>query len=418
MSSKILAAALFAALAGLVPSTVSADPSEAAAATPEHDNKPPSITDTPPPDFGPWTDSARRAPYQNLLGEEARSPLLDNGRGKSALSLSGYLWEDLGYMITKNEQPGLYDQDAAYMQGRLVLRAEYERTLVSDLFAAARVEVIGFENEYTKSQYEPHTHDIWLKVGQKGWDVQVGRFLPFVVYYRGLGVDLYTPEETGAQGALPPLYHVNYAWGLQDEPGQFALHLFPLNGLGIEVSGIYGQSGTSGLNTYAVRPVVDWKLGGLEVVVGGEYFRQVPQRSEFKVEKTQYGAGGRLQYTFWLLTAGAEAAWAHSEKININEEKDGAETYDRLTVGGWVDLYAWNDIVSVGAHYTVDDRLNRDQPTQLQGYVAYVRRLPVKGLSAKLVYGVARGVVDDATADVQLDNSMQSFRLRLEYLFQ
>lgn len=421
MSSRPLTSAALLALAlALAPAASRAeDPAPGAAAEKaQHDNTPPAVTDTPPGDFGPATNSIRRPAYKNLLGKEPIVAFLDNGLGQSALSLSGYFWEDAGYMLTKNQQPGLYDQKASYMQGRLVLRAEYQRFLVSDLFAAARAEIIAFENEYTKSQYEPHTLEAWAKIGQKRWDVQVGRFFPFMVYYRGLGVDLYTPEETGAGGSVPTIYHLNYAWGLQDEPGQLAVHVFPIDGLGIEVSGVYGQTGTSGLNTYALRPAVDWKRGGLEVVAGAEYFIQRPQRSEFKVELTQYGAGGRVQYTFGLLTAGVEGAYAHSEKININEERDGEQTYHRYSVGGWVDLYFWNDVLSLGLHHTAESRLNGDKPTQQQGYVALIHRLPVNGLSLKLVYGIGLGHVDDETSHQQFDNRVQSVRARLQYLFQ
>jgi hypothetical protein len=393
------------------------EPTAAPAAT--SDNAPPPVTDTPPGDVGPGTNSVRRSPYMNLLGDgKVTNPLLDNGLGRSALSLSGYFWGDMGYMITKNEQPGLYDQKAEYMQGRVVVRTEYTRILVGDLFATARAEIIAFENEYTKSTYEAHTLDAYVMVGQKKWDLQWGRFLPWEVYYRGLGIDLYTPEESGALGSLPPIYNVNFGWSRFNEPGQLALHFFPVKGLGIEVSGVYGQEGTSGINYNGVRPVIDWKLGGLELVVGGEYFKQSSQRSEFKVSQTQYGGGGRLQYTMPFLTAGVEGAYAHSEKINANEEKDGAQTFDRYSVGGWIDVYLFNDVLSLGLHHTADSRLNNDEPTQLQGYLALMHRLPVRGLSVKLVYGVARGVVDDATADAQFDNSMQSFRVRLQYLFQ
>ena len=420
MNPKTLGAAALAALVlAFLPSAARADDPAPGTVVekPRHDNTPPDVTDTPPGDFGPVTNSIRRPAYRNLLGDTV-IPYLDNGLGQSALRLSGYLWADLGYMASSNQQPGLYDQKASYMQGRFVFRAEYERFLVSDFFATARVEFIGMDNEYTKSTYEPHTLEMYAKIGQKHWDVQVGRFYPFMVYYRGLGVDLYTPEETGAAGSVPPIYHVNYAWGLQDEPGQVAVHLFPIDGLGIEVSGVYGQNGTSGLNTYAARPVVDWKQGGLEVVAGGEYFVQRPQRSEFKVQQTQYGFGGRAQYTFWLLTAGLEGSYAHSEKINIDETQDGQETYHRYTVGGWVDLYFWNDILSVGLHHTADSRLNGDKPTQQQGYVAFIHRLPLRGLSLKFVYGIGLGHVDDATSNAKFDNKEQSARVRLQYLFQ
>jgi hypothetical protein len=97
------------------------------------------------------------------------------------IDVSGYLWVDTGYLGRVTAQPGAYDQDANYMQGRFVLAAAYERQF-GDYFGKAKVELLGLVNEFSKSSYEPHTLDAYLQVGAKKWDVQVGRFLGWEVY--------------------------------------------------------------------------------------------------------------------------------------------------------------------------------------------------------------------------------------------
>lgn len=360
---------------------------------------------SPPIDVGPCVNGLPGGPPANLLGD-------------SPLNLSGYAWEDVGYMWTNDKRPGSYDQKSEYMQGRVVLRGEYTYVAPWDLWGTARVELIGFENEYTKSQYEPHTLDAWIAVGQKQWNVQVGRFLPWEIYYRGQGIELFTAEEAGGPGGVP-MYRVSYGYDRFNEPGQAAVHLYPVQGLGIEVSGVYGQEGTSYLNYTGVRPVVDFKLGGFEAVAGAEYFKQSPQRKDLKVERTQYGYGGRLQYTLPFLTVGADFAKGHSDKINADETKDGAETYDRFSVGGWVDGYLGDlGVVGVGYHRTEQKTLAGDRPYHDQAFVSYLYRLPIEGLRLKLVYGYAKAHVNDNTARASFNNTMQSVRLRLEYLFQ
>jgi len=287
MSTKTLAALLLLPpMLGYAPSTAAADESLPAAATtpapPPADTATPATTksegkmpevkavnrarlcwyepssDTPPIDVGPCTNAIPWGSPANLLTD-------------SPLNLSGYFWEDVGYMWTNDNRPGSYDQKSRYMQGRFVLRAEYTYNAPYDLWGTARLELIGFENEYTKSQYEPHTLDAYVMVGQgKLWNVQVGRFLPWEVYYRGQGIELYTAEEAGAPGGVP-MYRVSYGYDRFNEPGQAALHIYPVENVGIEVSGVYGQEGTSGINYTGVRPVVDVKLGGLEAVAGAEY---------------------------------------------------------------------------------------------------------------------------------------------------
>ena len=87
-------------------------------------------------------------------------------------------------------------------------------------------------------------------------------------------------------------------------------------------------------------------------------------------------------------------------------------------MGGWLDVYLGEDhLVGTGYHHTNQDRLNRDKPTHDQAFLYYMFRTPIRELSLKLVYGYARGQVDDETAHARPVNTMQSVRVRVQYLF-
>jgi hypothetical protein len=100
------------------------------------------------------------------------------------IQFDGYFWVDTGYMKRTNAQSGQYDQAAAYMQGRYVLGATYYAEK-GEFFGLARGQFIGLVNEFSKSQYEPHTLDAYVQAGLKRkFDIQVGRFLAWEVYHR------------------------------------------------------------------------------------------------------------------------------------------------------------------------------------------------------------------------------------------
>lgn len=333
--------------------------------------------------------------------------------GSVPIALSGYFWADTGYMKRTNARAGQYDSDVSYAQGRFVLAAEYYQEY-SDMFATSKLELIGFVNEFTKSQFEAHVLDAYVMLGQRAWDVQVGRFLAWEVYHRGQGIELYTAEEAGALGG-PALYWLDYTRGHKNEAGQLAFHLYPSDWLGIELAGVYGQE--SNQNNYGVRPVVDFHPGKLQLIAGFEYLTQQPQTTADKVEVTSMGFAAKLQYAFPYVTVGADVAHASVDYTDIQGLTDSDKTFVKTSVGGFVNVDFPVGSVGLGYHYTLQKNEQNEENTHQQLFASYLHKLPIEGLSLKLVYGFALAHIEDSDVGSSWENNMHSVRLRVAYDF-
>lgn len=327
--------------------------------------------------------------------------------------LSGYFWVDTGYMEQKNTQVGAYDKDVNYAQGRFVLGASYRRDLGS-LFAEARAQFVAFDNEYTKSQYEPHTQDAFVRVGGRLWDVQLGRFLAWEPYYRGNGIQRYTAEEAGALGG-PSMYRLDYNLGHKDEPGQLAVHVYPLEWAAFELAATYGQE--SSQNNLGVRPVLALRRWGFLAMAGWEYLDQTPQDDSNEVEQTSQGLAGRLQYSFLGTTVGVDVARSDVEAVTIEGLVDGEKTHDKTSVGAFVESDLSFGIAGAGYHLTTLENEQGEENRHHQAFLSYIQRLPIEGLSVWGVLGFARAELEDVDADSEWENDMTSFRVRLQYEF-
>lgn len=331
------------------------------------------------------------------------------------LRFGGYFWVDTGYMNRVNAQAGQYDQVALYMQGRFVLGATYayER---NDWFGLARVELMGLVNEFAKSQYEAHALDAYVKAGHTRWfDVQVGRFLAWEVYHRGQGIELFTAEEAGAFGA-PTLYWLDLTRGYKNEAGQLAIHVFPHDLVKLEVAGIYGQENNQ--NNLGVRPVVDFRWQGLQLVGGYEYLLQYPQTEADKVHVTSQGIAAKAQYQVKWFTVGADVAHLWVDAIDIQGLVDSDRTLQKWSFGGFANIDFWRNSIGLGYHRTNQDNAQGEHNTHNQAFVSYLFRLPLDGLSVKAVYGFALADLTDADAHASWTNTMHSIRLRITYEFQ
>lgn len=330
------------------------------------------------------------------------------------IELGGYFWVDTGYMVRDNAQAGQYDQDANYMQGRFVLSAEYYKEL-GGLFATAKTELIGFVNEFTKSQFEAHVLDAYVQIGQCMWDIQVGRFLAWEVYHRGQGIELFTAEETGALGG-PALYWLQTTRGHKNEAGQAAFHLYPTEYLGFEVAGVYGQEQNQ--NNLGVRPSVDFNYEGFRLMAGFEYLDQSPQTTADKAELSQTGWAARLEYTVpETLRVGANIAMSTIEATRIDGLEDAEKSADTMSVGGYVDVDFWRSSLGLGYHYTTHENKQGEANAHHQAFVSYLVRLPIDGLALKAVYGYALAEIEDIDIGSSWENTMHSFRLRIAYDF-
>jgi len=348
-----------------------------------------------------------KAPYTMA---EATTELV----GGLPLRLHGEFWVDTGYGNRENTQPGAPSQVNEYMTGRFVLGATYARR-VGDLTAAARVELLGLVNDFAGGGYaEPHVQDAYLQLGNASWDVMVGRLLAQEVYYRGQGIELYTAEEAGAFGGAL-LYLVDFNRGHKNGPGQAAFHLRPADWMSFELAGTYGFE--SGQNNLGIRPVVDLHTGGFQVVAGWEYLSQTPENEGDQVETTSQGYGGRIQYRLPFLTVGLDAAQAQVDATDINGEVDAGRTFDKTSLGGWLDLNYGKSSLGLGYHQTFQKDEKAVENTHHQAFVTYLYRLPIDGLSVKAVYGYALARIDDPAAPSPYENALNSFRVRLLYAF-
>lgn len=389
------------AAAAPAPATTAAEPTPAAPAAPA----PVAVTPVPPASNAqatvPPPPAVRMA---TRLAAPTELPIL----------LSGYFWTDTGYLSRTNRVPGEYDQKSYYMQGRGVLGATYERRL-GNLFGLARLELLALVNEYANSRYEPHVQDAYVMLGQRRWDVQLGRFLAWEVYYRGQGIELYTAEEAGAADG-PRLYLLDYTRGYMNGPGQAALHLYPFDALGVEVSGVYGQDNSQ--NYLGVRPVADLKLGPLELVGGYEYLKKSPQQSVDKVESTAHGFAGRAQLRLGPVTVGVDASHAKVDVKDINGLVDATNTVKgKTSLGGWADLDVRAASLGLGFHRTTQENGKGENDDQYQAFVSCLYRLPIEGLTVKAVFGFARAHHENSDANGAWNNDMRSVRVRVGYDF-
>lgn len=358
------------------------------------------------------SDPAQRTQLRWYEGNPHRDHILDM---EIPLHFSGYFWVDSGFVNRLNANESNPDQQAAYMQGRFVLATEYLREYDNGLYARARAEVINFVNEYTKSSFEAHVLDAFMEIGQGYWDVQVGRFLAWEVYDRGQGIELFTPEETGALSG-PSLYWLDVARGYKNEAGQAAIHLYPFDGLGIEVAGVYGQE--SSQNVFGLRPVLDYRLGGLQLKAGYEFYAQRPQTDSDKVESTTHGFAAKLQYTLGIFRLALNASARDVDYTDIQGLVDGEKTFTDNTFGGFVDVDVASGSLGLGYHLTRLKNRQGERNRHHRLFASYKVFLPIEGVSVKAVYGFARAIIQDIDTEIEYDNFAHSVRLRLAYDFQ
>jgi hypothetical protein len=320
------------------------------------------------------------------------------------------------------------------MQGRFVLGAQYYQEFKEKNFVLVKAAFIGFVNEFTKSQFEPRMEDVYIMVGQENWDVQIGRYLAWEVYYRGNGIELFTAEEAGAAGG-PPIYWLQVTRGYRDESGQMAVHYYPWGAgcqgarrymglcggtFGIEVSSVYGQENNQ--NNWGVRPAIDLQYRGFQLMAGYEFLKLSPQTDASAAKSKFNGVAGRLQYAVDLVSVGAEASWSTQDRIDAQGQQDAERTLEPwMTIGGYLNFRKGIHWPGLGYHYTSEknDQFTstgqREHRTQQQGFVSYLIKLPVKGLALKFVYGFGVADLQDVDTNSEFRNVMQSGRIRIVY---
>src|SRR5437588_282202 len=106
---------------------------------------------------------------------------------------------DVGYAQYTFDSPTYKPERFYDVRGRFVMGPTLTHEFSGHYFIRARGEAVAWLRDVV-GQYQVNVDDVWAQVGDKGrWDLKVGRFFSWRVYHKGLGVDLYTLDDTGAR---------------------------------------------------------------------------------------------------------------------------------------------------------------------------------------------------------------------------
>jgi hypothetical protein len=203
------------------------------------------------------------------------------------LFISGGLELDVGYAkytFDPDENPQYPHEEFYDLRGRFVVGPTLQHVFSDGFFLKATAQLVAWVRE-RYADYQINVDDVYGQVGGPlvlpgigkagNWDLQVGRFMTWRVYHKGLGFDLYTLEDNGApfgHGAATGdsvfathAYEVNYIYLRNageptntESAGRAALHYYPTRSLGFEITGLYGQSNAEGANTIGGRFAADF----------------------------------------------------------------------------------------------------------------------------------------------------------------
>ncbi len=330
----------------------------------------------------------------------------------SPISLSGYFWVDTSYQELDNKLSSDPNEEIYVQEGRFKMIASARKEL-NTFFVQANGDLLLHVNE--EDDYEIDTDDAWVKFGTNTWDLQAGRFEAWELYHKGMGLELYTKEDEGAKDGTD-IYEVDYARGRMDGTGQLALHLFPIENLGIEIAGIYGNE--TNVNSIGVRPAVTLGLGSFYTIVACEYVKETPQKDNSEFENEKKGGGIRLEYRTDFITTGINYAFGSEDNINFLGEPLLTESYEKSSIGGYFNIDFGKHIIGLGSNYTKEETDNDDTLKHIQSFIAYEYELPIDGASVKFIYSGADADNDyTGTSKVDAENAMNSYRVRIRYNF-
>jgi hypothetical protein len=377
--------------------------------------------------------------------------------------MHGQIELDLGY--ARYEYPEQRDRPKETLhdlRGRFVLGPTFHHQFPnSPYFLNVVAQFVAWVQEQN-NQYQINADDVYVQFGNgKKWDLQVGRFMTWRVYQKGLGFDLFTLEDNGASKSFPisnndfavRTYEADYIF-LRNSPyvggevaGRAALHYYPADILGFELAAAYGLADNRGSDTLGGRLAMDLQWQFLQLTAAGEYRRQAQtgppnaiQNAGTPTERSvecadcgssgNYGAAGGLRLAFSPLNLGGSFAIGWDEKSQLVGNADGKPEPDlsatgrRMSFGGFLelDVGAWllsrSLILGVGANRTelVLDNKNKEFHVQSAAYAA----LPVGVNNAllKLVVSQAKADLYDATdpeGTAYIDRHPEGLAVRLRF---
>jgi hypothetical protein len=377
--------------------------------------------------------------------------------------MHGQIEMDLGYARYKYpEQPDRPKETLNDLRGRFVLGPSFHHQFAdSSYFLNVVAQFVAWVQEQN-NEYQINADDVYVQLGNgKKWDLQVGRFMTWRVYHKGLGFDLYTLEDNGASKSFPisnndfavHTYEADYIF-LRNSPyvggevaGRAALHYYPADILGFELAAAYGLADNRGSDTLGGRLAMDLQWTFLQLTAAGEYRQQVQtgppnaiQNAGTPTERavecadcgssSNYGFGSGLRLAFSPVYVGGNFAIGWDEKNQLvgnaegKPEPDLSATDRRMSFGGFfeLDVGSWllsrALILGVGANRTelVLDNKNKEFHLQSAAYAA----LPVGINNAllKLVVSQAKADLYDATdpeGTAYIDRHPEGLAVRLRF---
>jgi len=294
--------------------------------------------------------------------------------------------------VQPNTPDSFYD-----LRGRFVLGADLDYEFAPKYFFHARGQFVAWVRE-AGNTYQGNADDVYVQAGQRDvWDVQLGRFLTWRVFRKGLGFDLYTLEDTGPLenahwdvSALfaPHIYEVSEIF-LRTTQGRLAIHVYPTSWSGIEVVGEYGRPDAT-YDTVGGRAAGNITYGPVSVSLAAEAKRFIPAVQDPAHEacatcsiKNHSGFGGGAVLDFHVVELGANLARARLTKFSDDPMTGGtvdpAQSSTTNSFGGYLEVdpgtLAFQRRLVIGVGWDRSEFLFQDsrflRHTQAAAYIAY-----------------------------------------------
>lgn len=444
-------------------------------ASPEANAAPPDDADPDAPvEVAPGTfRCGGRRVHQGDHPEFADPSCWDNQLGNESIALHGGLELDAGYAeYGFADLPTTPVREFLDLRGRFVagvhLKHEFGK---SGYWVAAVGQMVAWARELADN-YQINADDVFAQVGHTGgdftnWDFQIGRFMTWRVYHKGLGFDLYTLEDCGSE-SQPGVcgvhtYEVNHIYLRNSPPpiqnetaGRAAIHYYPLRSLAIELAGAYGQVSSGNDNSVGGRLAVDFHKGFgpilLRASAGAEYRASRPalRTATEDLNTGEYvscidcnfadakGVGGGVILKAIGIEGSASAARGYEMKHKPTSGANNPERSERLpqdtaeitSFGGYLEidpgrwLFGRSLIFGAGAHRTERIQKTDDYQVHTQGalYVAF----PLGFNEALVKFVMSRAELDNyqrtspigAPLKLRLtESAMTAGRLRFKYPF-
>jgi hypothetical protein len=144
----------------------------------------------------------------------------ENQLGNDGIALHGGLELDAGYAeYGFRDLPTTPLREFLDLRGRFVAGVHLTHDFgKSGYWVAAVGQMVAWAREREGNNYQINADDVYGQVGHTGgnftnWDFQLGRFMTWRVFHKGLGFDLYTLEDCGAES----------------QPGVCGVHTYEVN---------------------------------------------------------------------------------------------------------------------------------------------------------------------------------------------